>query len=68
MIQIKPSCGQRVFRTLAAVLASGSLFQTCETRLRDAFVTGSRDYFLSLFDPTTVLENIDSMNSVDTTP
>lgn len=60
--------GQRIFRTLAAVLASGSLFQTCETRLRDAFVSGARDYVLSLFDPTAIIENLDAMDDADITP
>lgn len=49
---------QRVLRTLAAVLASGSLFQTCETRLRDAFVMGTKDFVLSLFNPQNVLDQI----------
>lgn len=49
---------QRVLRTLAAVFASGSLFQTCETRLRDAFVMGTKDFVLSLFDPQNVLDQI----------
>ncbi len=49
---------ERVLRTLAAVLASGSLFQTCETRLRDAFVMGTKDFVLSLFDPQNVLDLI----------
>lgn len=50
---------QRVFRSMVAVLASGSMFQTCETRLRDAFVMGTRDYVLSLFDPQNVLDLIE---------
>ncbi len=50
---------QRVFRSMVAILASGSMFQTCETRLRDAFVMGTRDYVLSLFDPQNVLDLIE---------
>lgn len=44
---------------MVAVLASGSMFQTCETRLRDAFVLGTKDYVLSLFDPQNVLDLIE---------
>lgn len=58
MDQIVRTRRQRVLRTLAAVLASGSLFQTCETRLRDAFVMGTKDFVLSLFDPQNVLDQI----------
>lgn len=50
---------QRAFRSMVAVLASGSMFQTCETRLRDAFVMGTKDYVLSLFDPQNVLDLIE---------
>jgi hypothetical protein len=38
-----------------AALAGGSLCQTCETRLRDAFVHGTQDYIRALLDPTNVL-------------
>lgn len=36
---------------LLAVSCGGTLFSACETRVKDAFVGGTRDYFLSLFDP-----------------
>lgn len=58
MHQAARSGRQRLLRSLVAILASGSLFQTCETRLRDAFVTGTRDYVLSLLNPETFLELI----------
>lgn len=42
-------------RVAMAALAGGSLCQTCETRLRDAFVHGTQDYIRALLDPTNVL-------------
>lgn len=43
---------RRVGLTLCAALAGGTTLQTCETRLRDAIVTGTRGYIGTLLDPT----------------
>ena len=42
--------------TLAAAVTSGSLVSTCQTRVRNALVDSSRDYFLSLLDPEAIVE------------
>jgi hypothetical protein len=41
--------------TVAAALAGGSMLSTCDTRLRDAVVSGSKDYFFSLLNPNTIV-------------
>ena len=41
---------------LAAALAGGSLLSTCQTRLKDAIVSGSKDYFFTLLDPSSIAE------------
>jgi hypothetical protein len=38
----------RVWTLLAAVLAGGTLFGTCELRVRDALVNGSKSFLLGL--------------------
>lgn len=67
MVAVPKTRHQRILRALAAALASGSMFQTCETRLRDAFVFGSRDYFLSLFNPQTA-SDLFVPSVIDVTP
>ncbi len=42
--------------TLAAGLAGGTLFSACQTRTRDAFVSSSKDLFLSLLSPESLLD------------
>jgi len=42
--------------TLAAALAGGSLLSTCETRLKDAVVGGTKNYFFSLLSPTSIVD------------
>lgn len=42
--------------TLAAALASGSLVSTCQTRLKDAIISGSKDYLFALLDPSNIAE------------
>lgn len=46
---------RRVGLTLCAALAGGTTLQTCETRLRDAIVTGTRGYISALLDPTNLI-------------
>lgn len=41
---------------LAAALAGGSLMSTCQTRLKDAIISGSKDYFFTLLDPSSIAE------------
>ncbi len=41
---------------LAAGLASGTVFSTCQTRIRDAVVVGAKDVlFGTLLDPATIV-------------
>ncbi len=37
---------------LALMLGGGTLFGTCQMRLRDAIVDSSKQVFISLFDPS----------------
>ena len=46
----------RLAMTLAAGLAGGTLFSACQTRTRDAFVSSSKDLFLSLLSPESLLD------------
>ncbi|RME40507.1 MAG: hypothetical protein D6788_03185 [Planctomycetota bacterium] len=41
-----------------SLLSGGTLFSTCETRVRDAAVQGTKNFFFSLFNPTTVVQTI----------
>jgi len=45
----------RLAMTVVAALVGGSMLSTCETRLRDAVVTGSKDFLFSLLDPSTIV-------------
>lgn len=42
--------------TLAAALASGSLVSTCDTRLKEAAVAGTKDLLFTLLSPTTFVD------------
>ena len=37
----------KVLRTLAAILAGGSVMGACEARLKDSFIQGSQTYLFS---------------------
>lgn len=41
--------------TITAILAGGSVFGACETRLRTALVDGSKNYIFSLFNAESFL-------------
>jgi len=43
---------------MSAALAGGSLLQSCEVRVRDAVVLGTRGYISTLLDPTNVLQTL----------
>ncbi len=47
---------RKLAMTLAAALAGGSLLSTCETRLKDAVVGGTKNYFFSLLSPTSIVD------------
>jgi hypothetical protein len=42
-------------RVLIALLAGGSLFSACETRFRDAIISGTKGYLSGLFDAPAIL-------------
>ncbi len=46
----------RLAMTVAAALAGGSMLTTCESRLRDAVVNGSKDYLFSILDPNAIVD------------
>ena len=39
---------------VAIALGGGTVCNSCQTRLKDSFVGGTRSYFLSLFDPSAI--------------
>ena len=41
---------------VVAALAGGSLATSCQTRVRDAAVAGTKDFFYAVFNPTTFVE------------
>jgi hypothetical protein len=46
---------------LTSLLAGGSLFATCEARLHDSIVDGTKFWFLGLFDPA----NLEDLGILD---
>ena len=46
----------RLALTVAAALAGGTMLNTCETRLRDAVVAGSKDFLFSVLDPNAIVD------------
>lgn len=51
-----PRARSRLVLMLAAGLASGTVFSTCQTRIRDAVVVGAKDVlFGTLLDPTVIV-------------
>jgi hypothetical protein len=44
--------------TLAAALTGGSLLGTCELRLRQGLIDGSKGFLSSLLDPTTIVGSL----------
>lgn len=51
------SAGRRAFLTLVAALAGGSTFTSCDSKIKNAVVGGLETTFLSLFDPSTYLDD-----------
>lgn len=47
---------RRLAMALAAALASGSLFTSCDTRLKEAFVGGVKGYIYTMLDPTNFVD------------
>lgn len=47
---------KKLAMTITAILAGGSVFGACETRLRTALVDGSKDFIFSLFNPQLFLD------------
>ena len=43
---------------LAAALAGGSTFTSCDTRLRTAVVGGTKNFIFSLFDPSVLFPDV----------
>jgi len=50
-----------------AVLASGTLFSACSSRLKDATVSGATGYLFTLLDPATVLAALAGSTADSTT-
>ena len=48
---------KKLATTITAILAGGSMFGACETRLRTALVDGGKNYIFSLFNPQLLLDS-----------
>ena len=44
---------------VAATLAGGTLFGTCQTRVHDALIDGSKNFFYQLLDPSNLIDSLD---------
>lgn len=42
-------------RLVAAMLAGGTLFATCETRIHDSLITGTKNFLYTLLDPSNLV-------------
>lgn len=49
---------RKLMVTLLIGLSGGTMFSTCQSRLRDATVNASKDFVLSLFDPQTIITSL----------
>ena len=49
--------GHRAFLSLAAALAGGSTFTSCDTKIKTAVVGGLETTFLGLFNPAIYLDS-----------
>lgn len=45
----------RISRTMVIALTGGTVMGACDTRLRDAIVTGSKDYLFTILNPTNII-------------
>lgn len=54
----------RMFMLMAAC-CGGTLFESCEVRLHDAFIAGSKQVFLSFFDPQNLADLFDNPNGTE---
>ena len=48
--------GRRAFLSLAAMLAGGSTFTSCDSKVKSAITSGLETTILSLFDPANFLD------------
>jgi len=56
--------GRKAFLSFVAMLAGGTSFTSCDSKVKTAVVGGVKDTFLSLFDPTNFLNTgIDGTNT-----
>ena len=53
--RLAEACRSKLALTLAAALMGGSLLSTCQTRFKEAVISGSTDYLYTLLSPTSVL-------------
>lgn len=57
-----PKIRSRLATALLLAGSGGTLFSSCETRFRDAFVAGTKDFFLSFLDPQNLANFLASSN------
>lgn len=59
----------KIAKTLAAVLAGGTILGTCQTRFKESVVSGSRDYLLyTLLDPANIVQLIMEVDDTEESP
>jgi hypothetical protein len=61
-----PSIRSALRLTICATLAGGSLFSTCQTRIKHSVVDGSTTYLYSLFNPANFAEFLMENGTGDT--
>ncbi len=54
--EFRHGAGRRAFLSLAAALAGGSTFTSCDSKVKTAITSGLETTFLSLFDPANYLD------------
>lgn len=55
-IEFRRGAGRSAFLSLAAALAGGSTFTSCDSKVKSAITSGLETTFLSLFDPANFLD------------
>lgn len=54
----RSEAARKLMVTMLIALSGGTTFATCQSRFRDATVQASKDFVLSLFDPTTIVQTV----------
>ena len=58
---------KRMAAFVAATLAGGTLFGTCEMRVHDALIDGSKNFIYQLLSPSNLTDLLDNSSTDDST-